>query len=111
MPRIHRLQSRYDSAIVCDGGQGWRLYINLGIWAPLTSVENHADKDGAEEKVELNVPLVLLPREAVPRVGAGGVANKMFKWQIERESSPNDCTPSTYIRCQSLNLSDIVAGK
>jgi hypothetical protein len=48
----------------------------------LTSVENHADKDGAEEKVELDVSLVLLPGEAVPRVGAVEVASRIVKLQI-----------------------------
>ena len=41
-------------------------------WTPrLTSVQDHADKDDAQEKVEMEVALVLMPFEAVPRVGTG----------------------------------------
>jgi hypothetical protein len=65
-----------------QGGQGWWLHRLERIWLSLTSVENHADKDGAEEKVELDVSLVLLPGEAVPRVGAVEVASRIVKLQI-----------------------------
>jgi len=77
MPRIHRLKSRNDGTIVCARGQNL-CGDRLAQRSLLTSVENHADKDGTEEKVELKIALVLLPREAVPCVGAVVVSGSVF---------------------------------
>jgi hypothetical protein len=71
VPRIHGLESGDDGAVVCVGDEiRWVVQTDSSS-PPLTTVENHADKDGTEEKVELKVPLVLLPWQAVPGIGAG----------------------------------------